>query len=79
MDELWGEISKILLFVKAANEAYINIHVYLQIWHLPRPTGLIGRSDRLDRSGMYSLSRIRFFIKSPHVILLVKGYVFSGL
>ena len=47
-----------------------------QFWHLPRPTGLTGR---VDRSGLYSSSRIRFFVKSPHVILLVKGYVFPGL
>ena len=45
-----------------------------QIWHLPRPTCLTGRVDRLDRSGLYSPSKIRFFfVKSPHVILLVKG------
>ena len=50
-----------------------------QIWHLPRPTGLTGRVDRLDRSGLYSPSRIRFFVKSFYVILLVKGYVFPGL
>ena len=38
-----------------------------QIWHHSRPTGL------------YSLSRIWVFVKSFHVILLVKGYVFPGL
>ena len=35
--------------------------------------------DRSDRSGLYSPSRIRVFVKSHHVILLVKGYVFPGL
>src|SRR6185437_390507 len=50
-----------------------------QIWHLLRSTGLTGRADRSDRSGLYSLSRIRDFVKIPHVILLVKGYVFPGL
>ena len=50
-----------------------RICVDSQIWHLPRPIGLTGRVDRLDRSGLYSPSRIRFFVKSPHVILLVKG------
>jgi len=50
-----------------------------QIWHLLRSTGLTGRADRSDRSGLYSPSRIIFFVKSPHVILLVKGYVFPGL
>ena len=47
-----------------------------QNWHLPK---LTGRADRSDRSGLYSLSRIRVFVESPHVILLVKGYVFPGL
>ena len=50
-----------------------------QIWHLLGPTGLTGRAGRSDWSGLYSPSRIRFFVKSPHVILLVKGYVFPGL
>ena len=54
-------------------------YVDSQIWHLPRLTGLTGWIDRLERSGLYSPSRIRFFIKSPHVILLVKGYIFPGL
>ena len=54
-------------------------YVDSQIWHLLRPTGLTGRAGRSDRSGLYSPSRIRFFVKSPHVILLVKGYVFPGL
>ena len=50
-----------------------------QIWHLPRPTGLTGRADWSNRSGLYSRSRIKIFVESPHVILLVKGYVFLGL
>ena len=50
-----------------------------QIWHLLRSTGLTGRADRSDQFGLYSPSRIRVFIKSPNVILLVKGYVFPGL
>ena len=58
-----------------AGGAYVDS----QIWHLLRSTGLTGRTDRSDRSGLYSPSRIRVFVKSPHVILLVKGYVFPGL
>ena len=50
-----------------------------QIWHLLRSIGMTGRADRSDRSGLYSPSRIRVFVKSPHVILLVKGYVFPGI
>jgi hypothetical protein len=30
-------------------------------------------------TGLYNPSRIMIFVKSPHVILLVKGYVFPGL
>ena len=50
-------------------EAYVDS----QIWHLLRSTGLTGRADRSDRFGLYSPSRIRVFVKSPNVILLVKG------
>ncbi|KAG2563442.1 hypothetical protein PVAP13_8KG352606 [Panicum virgatum] len=50
-----------------------------QIWHLLGSTGLTGRADRSDRSGLYSPNRIKVFVKSPHVILLMKGYVFPGL
>ena len=50
-----------------------------QIWHLLRSTGLTSRADRSDRSGLYSPSRIRVFVKSPYVILLVKGYIFPSL
>ena len=46
--------------------------VDIQIWYLPRSAGLTGPVDRLDRSGLYSPSRIRVFVKSPHIILLVK-------
>ena len=59
--------------------AWETIIVDSRILHLLRPTGLTGRAGRSDRSGLYSPSRIRFFVKSPHVILLVKGYVFPGL
>ena len=59
----------------AARQAFVDG----QIWHLLRSTGLTDRADRSDRSGLYSPSRIRVFVKSPHVILLVKGYVFPGL
>ena len=54
-------------------------YVDSQIWHLLRPTGLTGRAGPSDRSGLCSPSRIRFFVKSPYVILLMKGYVFPGL
>jgi len=57
MDELWGEISKILLFVKAANEAYINIHVYLKCGSYKRYILLTAKF------GLYSPSRIMFFCK----------------
>ena len=36
-------------------------------------------ADRSDRSGLYSPSRISVFVKSPYVILLVKGYIFPSL
>ena len=44
-------------------------YVDSQIWHLLRSTGLV------------CIVRVElgFFVKSPHVILLVKGYVFPGL
>ena len=51
-------------------------YVDSQIWHLLRSTG---RADRSDQFGLYSPSRIRVFVKSHNVILLVKGYVFPGL
>ena len=43
-----------------------------QIWHLLRPTGQTGQvcTVRVE---------LDFFVKSPHVILLVKGYIFPGL
>ena len=56
-----------------------TVTVDSQIWHLLRPTGLTGRADRSDRSDLCSPSRIRVFVKSPHVILLMKGYVFPSL
>ena len=65
-----------LVVAMEAQLSDIRVGVDSQIWHMPRPTGLTGRVDRLDRSGLYSPSRIRFFVKSPHAILLVKGYVF---
>ena len=72
---------RILLFCFLACKLTKKQGAYVdsQIWHLPRPTGLTGRVDRLDRSGLYSPSRIRVFVKSPYVILLVKGYVFPVL
>ena len=63
----------------AVSTGTFNVSVDSQIWHLLRSTGLTGRADRSDRSGLYSPSRIKFFVKSSHVILLVKGYVFPGL
>ena len=63
----------------AVSTGTFNVSVDSQIWHLLRSTGLTGRADRSDRSGLYSPSRIMVFVKSPHVILLVKGYVFPGL
>ena len=58
-------------FVKLTKKQ--GAYVDSQIWHLLRSTGLTGRADRPDRSGLYSPSRIRVFVKSPHVILLVNG------
>ena len=55
---------------------FIEQSVDSQIWHLLRSTGLTGWADR---SGLYSPSRIRVFVKSLHIILLVKGYVFPVL
>ena len=46
-----------------------------QFLHVLRQSGLTGRADRSDRSSPYSPSRVRVFVKSPFVILLVKGYV----
>ena len=60
-------------------ESIIRVLVDSQIWHLLRSTGLTGQADRSGRSGLYSPRRIRVFVKSPYVILLVKGYVFPGL
>ena len=61
----------------SASEAYLldtpaKQCVDSQIWHLLRPTG---------QTGLVRIVRVElgFFIKSPHVILLVKGYVFPGL
>ena len=68
-----------MIVITLSQQFYPYAIVDSQIWHLPRPTGLTGRVDQLDRSNLYSLSRIRFFVKSPHVILLVKWYVFPGL
>ena len=66
---------------------YIRIVLAFWLVKLAKKQGVIcsqpnlasAEADRSDRSGMYSPSRIRFFVKSPHVILLVKGYVFPGL
>ena len=36
-------------------------------------------ADRSNWSGLCSPRRIRVFVKSPHIILFMKGYVFPGL
>ena len=38
-----------------------------------------GRPVRSDRSGLYSPSRIRLFVKTLFIILLMNGYDFPGL
>ena len=68
-----------MIVITLSQQFYAYACVDSQIWHLPRLTGLTGRVDQLDRSSLYSPSRIMFFVKSPHIILLVKGYVFPGL